>query len=151
VRDPHPLCHDPLMQPTDSRDAKLITEQLENGRPWSNEETIEISRLDKLLTEETEAGAETVGKSERARDSVGKRARDADHAVEQRDVAELQPFETPKAREQRPDADEVGDRRRERADGSRDERRRILGLRPKRGRHVTALQPERVHAYPPGV
>src|SRR4029078_778448 len=141
VRDPHPLCHDPLMQPTDSRDAKLITEQLENGRPWSNEETIEISRLHKLLTEEIEA----------ARETVGKRERDADHAVEQRDVAELPPFETPKAREQRPDADEVGDRRRKRADGSRDARRRILAVRPNRGRDVTAVQPERVPAYPPCV
>src|SRR4030095_863012 len=43
-----------LTQAADSRRAQLVTHELQHGRPWTHQQTVEVARLHELLSEDIE-------------------------------------------------------------------------------------------------
>src|SRR5688572_12552021 len=79
-----------LREPSDARGAKLVAEELQDGRAGPDEEAVEVAGLDETFAEDVEA----------ARDGVGDRERHADDAKEERDFPEPPPLDLPEADEQ---------------------------------------------------
>src|SRR5262245_43940941 len=125
----------PLRKASDTIRAELVAEELEDRRAGTDEEAVEVAGFDEPWTEE----------SEPARHSVREGKRDADYAIEERDLLEAPSVDIVEADEQHPKSEEFNYRREKRTGRRDDKRGGILHLPAQRDADVAQIEPERVH------